>query len=191
MKFNNYRVVFGGEDIDYKSNFKDCVKYIGVIRKIFIVLDLCDVKHKWYFFEPYVEITWIDDNDKFALIKKNILELLERENISDAKFSTPDNGAICDWYCDSDLEREFGYQTYSESSKLALLFFRYAEVIKRGKGLENQYVRRCHVLACQLAINYKQEGIYLIKRGILCLLFWFLGHHKAVWIYRNILRCKY
>ncbi len=191
MRINNYRVTFGGEGIDYHDNFKSCTQYIELIQDVFGILKKYAVEEKWYFFEPYVEITWIDDGGLFDFIRPEIIRLLQAKNIETFKFSTPDNGAICDWYCNSEQEREFGYKTYSKSTNIALLFHKYKDHIQKGKGLENQFVRRCHVLANQLALNYKQEGIFLIKRGVLCLLFWFLGHSKAVWIYKNIFRFKY
>jgi hypothetical protein len=191
MIFNNYRVTFGGKEIDYKNDFSACLNYIPIIKKIFKVLDGYDINYKWFFFEPYVEITWIDDAQNHEFILPEIIAILENESIKDYKFSTPANGAFCDWYCNSDKEREFGYKTYSKSAEMALLFNSYNESIELGRGLEGQYVRRAHVLANQLGLNYKREGIYLLKRGILCLLFWFLGHQRAVWVYTKILRFKY
>lgn len=186
----NYRITFGGEDIDYKNNFSECRKKYKIICGIITRLKELGVTDVWWFFEPYVEITWLLKNDDEGKSLSDVVQMLEYRNIP-YKFSTPANGQICDWYCNSDAEREFGAKAYARSAELASLFYTYKDCIESGKGLEQQYVRRCHVLANQLTLNYKQEGFLLIKRGILCLLFWFLGHHKAVWIYTKILRQKY
>ena len=184
---SNYRVTFGGENIDYKSNFAECRQQMSNIQKIILKLKEYDVENVWWFFEPYVEITWLSPNGEPLRAIKILLEELGIKYT----ISTPENGQIADWYCNSENEREFGAKSYAKSAELAMLFYEWDDSIEMGKGLENHYLRRCHVLANQLALNYKQEGTLLIKRGVLCLLFWFLGHRKAVWIYTKILRQKY
>jgi len=41
---NNYRVTFGGDNIDYKSNFSDCRKEINNIKVILNSLKIYGVK---------------------------------------------------------------------------------------------------------------------------------------------------
>ena len=186
---NSYRVTFGGEDIDYKSNFQDCLKHIPTIRDVFSVLRQHGVKQYWHFFEPYVEITWISPDWEDTSLDA-VADFLRKEGI---KFTILHDKGLTfpDWYCCSQEEKMFGCFRYAMCSKQSMFFHANKKQIDSGKGLENHYVRSCHVLASQLALNYKKEGTLLIKRGILCLLFWFLGHKKAVWIYTKIMRQKY
>lgn len=184
-----YRMCWGGENIDYKSNFKDVRQWVPQIKGILEILRKNGVKYCWWFFEPYVEITWMAKDDEVFNFVKSL-------NIHPSiKYSVCEDGGIADWYCLSDWERSFGYKCYSKSAEMAELFYdleRWHNTCGfEMKGWDLQLMRRFHVLCNQLGYNYKQEGVLLIKRGVLALLFWFLGHHKAVWIYTKILRQKY
>lgn len=182
-----YRVCFGGEEIDYKSNFKGVRDYYPVIKDIINILKFNRVENIWWFFEPYVEITWISDSDSGMEAVKEAFGTF----VSNFRATIAPDVGLADWYCNSDHERRFGIQAYTASAALATEFYEYDQAIRDGKGWENQLMRRFHVLCNQLGYNYKEEGKLLIKRGVLALLFWFLGHHKAVWIYTKILRQKY
>jgi hypothetical protein len=191
---NTRRVTFGGCGINYKSNFEDCLQHVPSIREVRKVLGSFGIRNWWYLFEPYVEITWLQENTDESfdeMVKREIGNALEERSVYDYKFHAGDGMALAEWYCCSEEEREFGINTYSRSAGIALMFDEYQSAISAGKGLENQYVRRCHVLANQLGMNYKREGVALLKRGALCLLLWWLGHKKAVWFYQKILRQRY
>ncbi len=193
MKFT--RITFGGNKVDYKANFTQCREFYPVIQSIFATCRAHARIEYWWFFEPHVEITIVDEEYKDFSDESFLEDLREdfvKYGITDYNISHSEIGGWQpDWYCNSRQEMEFGWRTYAESRHIAQLFYEYKEEIDKGKGLEAQYVRRCHVLANQLALDYKKEGIYLWKRGLLCLLFWYLGHHKAVWIYTKIFRFKY
>jgi hypothetical protein len=184
MSFRTYRVTFDGKETDYYN----------VIEDIFVVLEDENVPYKWFFLKPHVEITWIDHKDvhfKYARIKKKISNKLKSYNIFEFKHCWTRDDKMAEKYGCSDEECEFGYMTYALSAEMVRLFNDYNVFIKKGKGIENQYVRRCHVLANQLGLDYKKEGIFLIRRGVLCLLFWFFSRKKAVWIYEKLLRQKH
>lgn len=188
---NNYRVCFGGSEIDYHANFKEVRKYYPLIRKIFVILDSFHIQHKWWFFEPYVEITWLDEGNHYIEIRSKIELLLSQNAIKDARWFAPKDGKFADWYCKTDGERHFGAETYARGAELAQCFYEYELTVADGMGWRSQYMRRMHVLANQLGFNYYDEGIMSLKRGILSLLFWYFGFERAVWIYRHILRQKY
>jgi len=199
MNLPNYRVTFGGIEIDYKSNFEKCREYVPHVDQIMQILEHNDVPDacRWFFFEPYAEITWIEYNViRAQKILDEIKEYLdEHPELTDVKFLTPDNGMFADWYFKPGNleERQFGYSRYALCARQAELFYDFMEDVEqpRGTGLEEHYARSCHVLANQLGLSYKEEGRILFWRGVLCKLFWMFGHHKAVWIYTKIFRQKY
>ncbi len=98
---------------------------------------------------------------------------------------------IVDWYCKNPKEQEFGYKTYAASAKLAMLFWRYSQDIQDGCGERNQFMRRTHVLANQLAMNYDEESKALAQRARLAELFWEYGHEEAVRRYEEEFKEKY
>lgn len=188
-----YRITFGGENINYKDNFGRVLENWCYIDEIISLAEGLKIEHIWWFFEPYVEITWVcsDESDGNALLGC-IKDLLERSGIKSYKTFDNNGSWQPEWYCKSEQEREFGYRRYAELAKAARVHNNYENVISLGGcGKAAQFMRSCHVLANQLGFNYRQEGILLIKRGILALLFWFLGHKHAVWIYTKVLRQKY
>lgn len=190
QELQSYRVQFGGSHIDCRDNFEEVRKYWPILKEILDIADYCRIEHIWWFFEPYVEITWLANNN---LLFNKVKMLLEAKNIKDVEAWGParENGRFHDWYCKTEEEKDVGAKMYGASAKLARLFYENEQTLKRGKGWDNQYVRRCHTLANQLGFNYKQEGSMLFWRGILCWLFYYLGHKKAVWVYTKILRRKY
>ena len=190
----NYRVNFGGEDIDYQSNFKDCRQYFPVLERLYSLMYCWGVEYSWHFFEPFVEFTWVTDDasDNREDMLANVLTLLKEENITPTLVHRPEDGVIVDWYCKSPEEQEFGYKTYALSAKMAMLFWKYEQSIKDGCGEKNQYMRRPHVLANQIGMNYDEEAIALKQRSILAGLFWELGDHaEAVECYEDQFGEKY
>ena len=75
---SNYRVNFGGDEIDYKNNFKDCRQYFPILQKLYTLMNMYDVEDSWHFFEPYVEFTWVCDQ---RLVMEAVLTLLRKEGI--------------------------------------------------------------------------------------------------------------
>lgn len=199
MSLNNYRVTFGGIDIDYKSNFAKCREYIKHVAHIGQFLKLYGVEDDmhWFFFEPYVEITWVSNQHKGKMetLIRDIENYLEFNRLKNIKCLYPEDGEFADWYFGPGnlKEREFSFRRYGYCARQSELFYTYMKDIENesGKSLEQHYVRSCHVLANQLALSYKEEGRLLFWRSILCKLFWWFGHKRAVWLYTKIFRQKY
>ncbi|MHA2063145.1 MAG: hypothetical protein ACXABY_02070 [Candidatus Thorarchaeota archaeon] len=185
---NNYRVNFGGSEIDYQDNFKDCRQYFSILKRLYALMDAWDVEHSWHFFEPYVEFTWI--SDRIAVLE-DVLELLKDEGITPTLVHRPEDGVVVDWYCKNPEEQEFGYKTYAMSAKMAMLFWQHREAIEKGLGERNQFMRRPHILANQIGMNYDEEGKALAQRARLCELFWEHGHEEAVRRYEEEFGEKY
>lgn len=195
----NYRVNFGGEDIDYKSDFKACRQYFPVLKRLYEEMDNCLIQ-SWHFFEPYVEFTWIDSDPDMMEIGgvvgpmslQSVIDVLDEFDIKPTLIHRPEDGVIVDWYNKNPEEQEFGYKTYALSAKMAMLFWEYQEAIKKGCGEKNQYMRRPHVLANQIGMNYDEEAIALKQRAYLAGLFWKLGNHaEAVECYEDQFGEKY
>lgn len=187
----NYRVTFGGEKIDYQSNFADCRNYYGMIEYIIHLLNALEIKEVWWFFEPYVEITWLcDDVEKAAAAMNLVSMFLEKQGIEYKKF-TPADGVFGDWHGLTPEERLFGAKRYAAIAKTSQCYYENMDTIKAGMGLEKHFARATHVLANQLGMNYEEEGIALLKRGFLAILFWNLGHEKAVATYEKLFKEKY
>jgi len=200
---NNYRVNFGGSEIDYKDNFKDCRKYFPVLEKLYVLMADFGIQDSWHFFEPYVEFTWVVPQtmmDKMVVSPRGrrepiteaqsllgwVLSILEEEGIEPALVHRPEDGVVVDWYCKNPKEQEFGYKTYALSAKMAMLFWEYREAIEQGLGEKKQYMRRPHILANQIGMNYSEEACALEQRAHLCVLFWEHGHEGAVRRYEEI-----
>ncbi len=195
----NYRVNFGGEGIDYTDNFKDCRKYFPVLEKLYAEMDGSLIT-AWHFFEPYVEFTWIDDDPEMMEIDEvvgpmslqRVIDILDDHKIKPTLIHRPKDGVVVDWYCKNPEEQEFGYKTYAASAKMAMLFWKYREAIEKGCGERNQFMRRPHVLANQIGMNYHEEAKALEQRGLLAGLFWDMGDHaKAVVAYEKMTGEKY
>jgi len=187
----NYRVIFGGSEIDYFSNFADCRKYYPFIRLIRKTLEEHGIDRSWWFFEPYVEITWLCDQPDIAeKAMQAVCDLLEKAGLEYKKF-IPADGIFGDWHGLTPEEREFGAGRYAELAKTSAFYYENMDTIDAGMGLEKHFGRATHVLANQLGLNYEQEGIALLKRGFLGILFWHLGHEKAVATYEKLFKEKY
>lgn len=196
-----YRATFlKNVNIDYWKNeslqpeshygFGDIHKYYYfIVQQIRNYAKSIEIKEIWCFYEPYVEITWISDNKKAERLYSGIEQILDRNNINDLeKSSNPD---FADWYCESDLEREFGAKRHHLCSEFVELFKKYEESIEEGKGKRKQVERTIHTLCNPLGINYKEEAKICFSRGLICLLFTWFSFQKAVWIYTKIFRQEY
>jgi hypothetical protein len=160
---------------------------MDLIESIIRALEANGVTERWWFFEPYVEITWFAEED----VTRCVEDILSESDIGEYKFSTPKDGQFADWYGLSPEEREFGARRYARIAEVTRLFEEQKGVIEDGLGQERHFMRSCHVMANQLAMNYQEEGIALLKRGIIALLFWNLGHEKAVEVYEKMFNEKY
>lgn len=187
----NYRITFGGEHINYYDNFSECRKYYPIIKSILDILKKNGINDAWWFFEPYVEITWLCDDELIG--NKSLHEvasIFEYTNIPYKTFS-PSDGIFGDWHGLTPEEREFGAKRYAQLAKTSQFYYENMDTIEKGMGLEKHFARATHVLANQLGMNYEQEGIALLKRGFLDILFWNLGHEKAVATYEKLFKEKY
>jgi hypothetical protein len=189
----NYRINFGGENIDYKDNFSQCKQYFPILERLYKIMANDRVEYAWHFFEPYVEFTWVDDKSEEynENIIQDIVDILAENNLKPSLIHRPKDGVIIDWYCKSPEEQRFGMESYALSAKMAMLFWKYQDSIAKGCGEENQYMRRTHVLANQLAINYAEESKLLAMRSHLAILFWKNGHAEAVAEYEKTFGVKY
>jgi hypothetical protein len=187
----NYRVTFGGEKIDYYCDFPLVRNYRPIIKEILEMLKRCGVDQAWWFFEPYVEITWLCDDDKVAEVAMECVTTILKSHKLDFKQFNPTDGVFGDWYGLTLEERQFGAERYAEIAKTSSYYLDNMEVIQNGLGLEKHFMRATHVLANQLGMNYEEEGIALLKRGCLALLFYNLGHEKAVATYEKLFKEKY
>ena len=116
-----------------------------------------------------------------------VLDILKNHDIEPTLVHRPEDGVVVDWYCKNPEEQEFGYRTYALSAKVAMLFWEYRNAIERGCGERNQFMRRPHVLANQIGMNYDDEGEALGMRSVLAGLFWEIGDHdKAVKMYEQM-----
>lgn len=176
----NYRINFGGENINYKDNFSKCREYFPILERLYQIMENDGVIYAWHFFEPYVEFTWVSSkSDEYnELIIQDILSILVENNLKPTLIHRPKDGVIVDWYCKSPEEQRFGMESYALSAKMAMLFWKYRDAIERGCGEDNQFMRRPHVLANQIGMNYHEEGEALRKRGLLAKLFWEIGDHS-------------
>ena len=191
----NYRVNFGGDKIDYRDSFKDCRQYFPILERLYGLMTMMHVSDCWHFFEPYVEFTWVVNETHEGHeedILRYVLDILKSENIEPTLVHRPEDGVVVDWYCKNPDEQEFGYKTYAMSAQMAMLFWKYREAIEKGCGERNQFMRRSHVLANQIGMNYNEESSALTQRAALANLFWTLGDHaKAVEIYETEFGEKY
>lgn len=194
---NNYRITFGSNvNCNYwnKPNqngvcFKDLPDvFYPTIDKIYKLAEENNIKYIWHFYEPFVEITWISENDVFL---NNIIELLNKNNIKIESIKTPKDGYFIDWFCCNDLEKEFGGKRYSLCADFVKIYNEYKNSVDAGKGLKEQIKRTIHGICNPLGLNYIDECKICFSRGLICLLFSFFSFNRAIWIYTKIFRQKY
>lgn len=170
-------------------NFNDVhKKYYHLVKEIKDLAKSFGIKDFWHFYEPYIEITWISDEEQARKLYIAIETILTRENIKDA---VKEQGMGADWFCCNAREREFGAKRHTLSSDFVDLVQEYEKDIKIGKGVHAQVGRLIHTVCNPLGINYSDEAKICFRRGLICVLFRYFSFNKAVWIYKNIFRQKY
>jgi len=195
---NNYRAnikVKFPKSFNYWKNFDEArtLQY-EMIQEIRWALKDKGIIYIWWFYEPHIEITWLDNGG--FLGKKEAFEIVEQiargySHFESIKFMSPEDGNFGDWFCENEREREFGALRHHYCAELAELFEIYDNDIIEGKGRIEQYKRTLHTLANPLALNYTDEAKACFSRGLICLLFRFFSFKRAVFIYTKIFRQKY
>lgn len=194
----------------YGSNYfyRKLYDYYTILDIVKIIQDVIDSKlqgedigfYWWWHYEPYIEFTYcldglVDTNPEHQNIYKfiqtsvaiyfNILFPSTKGNWEYLEDIKPG------WYHENYEEYEFEVETLELSAKIAQSFFDFEEGISKGKGVDLQYQRKCHILACQLGMTYWQEAKNLLSRALICILFCLFKHERAVWIHKNIFRQRY
>jgi hypothetical protein len=161
--------------IRYYTSFHQCRYYIPLVDEIFQILKKNHVSLRWFFFEPYAEITWVNNfgYSKNREIYDKILDNVKGLRSYDPHFICSSKIDMADWFHESPEEREFGYKAYTETSQIVMLMFKYYSSIDKGKGIYAQFKRRIHALANPMGLDYKREGFLCIAHGIQCLLYWY------------------
>lgn len=168
----NYRVTFGGEQIDYRNGFEECRKYFPVIKRIRATAKEDGIEDIWWFFEPFVEITWIDRR-KDGPFLDTVAFILHDEGIVRYKTFSPTDGQFADWFGKTPQERRLGYKRYAKLAELSEMLLENQDIIEEGMGFDAHLTRCTHTIANQLGMNYMDEGMALFKRSILCFLYFF------------------
>lgn len=200
-RYRNYRVTFGPQDfpkgVKNSEFFKQCWReYYPVIQDIYEQMHEFGVQDYWYFFEPYVEFTWIcpgrlDQSQEEELLQQ-VVDLLEALSMQNIKTYTPEkDGTFVGWYHKSTDEENFEWKTHVISRQMADLFYEYRSSIEEGKGEDLQIARRFHLLCNQCGLDYTREGSLLFKRGLICKLFSWFGQKWTRRIWRYVLFQKY
>jgi hypothetical protein len=199
---NNYRINLRYKfSVDYWNKkdvkFSDLPRHCNIfIRNIRYKANDLGIKYLWFFYEPYLEITWLSDEAQakelfeFAesLSSSRILDFIDWDSLEKR---TPSDGVFGDWFCNNEREREFGAKRHSLCADFADLVEQYKYDIESGKGIGEQVKRTIHTICNPLGLNYKDEARICFSRGLICLLFCYFSFNKAVWIYTKIFRQKY
>ena len=175
------RITFGHDiDVDYWNNRQPSLnvlpfkqhrdKYYPIIKRIREILSDNFCNDSWFFFEPYVEITWVypdfvDPKDVLSKIKR----YLKRRNITDYKIGDNIKGHnYGDWFCNSEKEKEFGCKVHVLCAEFVKLYYDYKDSVDNGKTLEKQISRTIHRLCNPLGLNFWDEAKICFRRGIIC-----------------------
>ncbi len=193
---NNYRVNVKSEkfNIDYWKNFSKMRDFLPVILDIKKEAQNYGIDKFWFFFEPFLEITWIsDDKEVSCALAMRIEDMVKSKIDKDASFEhkTPKDGDFGDWFCNNEEEREFGAIRHSICCDWIENYEAHKNGVNNGKGLENQVKRTIHTLCNPLGLNYMDEAKICFSRGLICILFKLFSFKKAVWIYKNVFRQSY
>lgn len=199
---NNYRLEYGkavecsywnkskGLQAESVPNFRDIPKkFWPEISKIYKKAEELGIKHIWHFYEPYVEITWLSDDEKAS----EDLIIFAWETVGhygDLNVRRPKDGVFADWYCTSEREREFGAKRHALCAEWVKLYNEYKDCVDSGKGLESQFARTIHTLANPLGLNYTDEGYVCWRRAVSSTLFRYFSFKTASFIFYKILRFK-
>ncbi len=200
---NNYRVEYGRAiEIDYWNktkkglqaeasiNFRDVpAKFYPELSKIYAEATRLGIKYIWHFYEPYVEMTWLSDDEKAS--EDLIVFIWDLVGYyGDLKVIRPKDGVFADWYCTSEREREFGAKRHALCAEWVKLYNEYKDCVDAGKGMEFQFARTIHTLANPLGLNYTDEAYLCWRRCVSSVLFKYLSYNKALFVFHKILRFK-
>ena len=195
-ELKNYRVTFLkslDDTTDYWKDFPAVTKWYPVIRQITDYAKKIEIEYIWFFYEPFIEITWLTKSKiKSEALVGYIQFLATRYKITDVKEFGPEDGDFADWFCQTDREREFGGKRHDICRQWVDLYYDYKDDVDKGKGLKEQVKRTIHTLCNPLALNFKDEGKIALSRAIACLLFIYVKPRwLALFIYKKIFRQKY
>jgi hypothetical protein len=197
---NNYRITFlhslpvdywnkkKGKELNFKQLHK---KYYPLIKQIKEIALDNNIDYIWHFYEPFIEITWYGSSKNSNEFIKDLKIFLLDNSITDYKIYTPKDGEFADWFCCNDKEKEFGGLRHAWCSQFVELIDKYEKDIEKGKGVNEQIKRTIHCVCNPLGLNYTEEAKICFSRGLICLLFKYFNHKKAVWIYTKIFKQKY
>lgn len=199
---NNYRVEYAKSiDVDYWNrrknlqaescqNFRDLPKkFWPELSKIYAKAEQLGIKYIWHFYEPYVEMTWLSDDEKAS--EDLIVFIWETVgHYGDLNVRRPKDGVFADWYCTSEREREFGAKRHALCAEWVKLYNEYKDDVDKGKGLEYQVARTIHTLANPLGLNYQDEGRFCFRRGVAAFLYRYFSYNTSQFICKKILRFK-
>jgi hypothetical protein len=190
---NNYRIEYGYHlnSMDYWKSFSTCRAQYPVIKELMATIRAYGIEHVWWFYEPYVEITWQPNDKDQQLLFDQLKTILAAHGITDAKCVTPKEALVGDWFANSQLECRWGERRYARCTELVEQFYDELSTVEDGKGIRKQVERCIHAICNPLGLTYRDEAKACFSRGLICLLFCFFPHSKAVWVYRNIFRQIY
>ena len=182
--------------INYWKNFDSLrVKYSTFISKLQQLAYTADVDYIWLFFEPHLEITFIDKHEKYSSIFIEEIEKLAKETIEDVDFIIkyqPSLDCYGDWVGKSTDEKLFGCVIHTYAFKMLNAFNEYNDCITQGLGSKIQASRTIHRIFNPLGLNYKDEGKICFWRSMFCFMRWIgFNHNTSVWIYKKIFRQTY
>ena len=183
-KLKNFRIniFIKNNGINYMKNFGDFKDvYMPLVKEIFDIAKKHEINNIWYFAEPHLELTWIGYNPEFITELGDFLHEYSKKQPIGLNCKTPTDGYFPSWYGKNYGELEFNWKCHVLESKIALLFHEYKKDISAGLGINRHYQRMCHILACQLALNFKDEAVQAFHHFIYCSLAHVL----------NILRVKF
>ncbi len=149
------------------------------------------IEYIWCWYEPYAEITWLTENEEAS---HTLLDYAKKSTryMHDLKYYTQESaGNFAEWYAKSEQEWEFGAKRYSLCAEFVDLYHQHKQAVDTGKGLNKQVERTIHALCNPLGLGYWEEAKICFSRGLIAALFCVFSFERAIWIYRNIFRCKY
>lgn len=201
---NNYRVEYARKfekDFDYynkdkkrspefSNRFCDLpAKLWPELSQIYAKADELNIKYIWHFYEPYVEITWLSDDEAASEALISFIENLVL-HYGDLVVRRPKDGVFADWYCTTEKEREFGAKRHALCAQWVRLYYEYKDCVDNGKGLNQQVARTIHTLANPLGLNYEDEARICWRRFVMGTLLRYLSFERASFVFYKILRFK-
>jgi len=160
----NYRINFIlTEHAEKKDSLEKYLpRYFEILQIIYQYREPEDLL--WHHFEPHVELTMFSDANLFEIISGKLDDF--RDEISILSAETNDH-FFADWYHNSPEEALFGMLSMDMTARLAMLFYAYRESISIGKTVDKMFMRRVHVLANQLGLDYSKEARLLSDRALI------------------------